>query len=1032
MRPDDITPETVHQALRAIRVARPLTDSPLLQLDAVTEGLRAERIADSPSSRSAYLQTWLEGITREQLGHVRGSDAQRGGRLSDTGAAMDNLRADFKAASVDREAWGALHFHYFTGSSVKLREAASSLGLGYNTVRRRIDRGYQLLAAVLQAAEQAAASGAASGRTVPRPLTRFIGRDLELGAVRALMAEHRLVTLTGPGGIGKSRLAIHLAQDLAADYPDGATFVEVVALTDDRQVPQAVLSALGLREAPGRSTIDILAGYLADKRMLLVVDNCEHVVGASSALIRELLTRTAGLQVLATSREELSVDGAVAWTVPPMALPPDDAATSAASLMHYDATRLFGTRAAAALTGQPLTDAAAAQVARICARLEGIPLAIELAAARTRQLSLDQLEARLEDRFAVLKDGRHAARPGHETLWSAMDWSFDLLTRPEQQLLARLTVFRGGWTLEAAEAVCSGDGVAEGDVLALLAQLDAKSLVYRRDSGAATRFTMLETVRQHAADRTAGIGGAGGALDRHLSYFADLAVTAASAWRGPGQEVWWARLLADDANLHAAMTYAAAGGGVRTGMRLGAALTGYWIRRGQLVEGEATLRLLAESASDHRSPEYAQLQCSAADLAIARGDYRRANGLAEEALSVADAVGERLIALRSRRLLSIARFELGERAATVDDMRNVAGLMRDAGDHLGEADCLHSLGCIASLLGEVAQSRAYWEGALALFLAHGNARSTLSTRERLGNLAYWCGDLVVAEAHVSASLATCGNDDRSPFAGFQHRLAGNISLLRGDTVAARAHLQAARIIAGDVRNPALEATTIRALGELEAQEGDFDRARKQFRASLQVALESGRKNAAIAATGMLLEIAVTSGDLVAARQYLADCASLHDAWESDPEMTWYSGLIDRMSGNIEGAIEKSSRALRAYWRDGNNRIVVDMLFEVAELAMAMQQPERAARLTGAALEHWARMGIVLSWFHRPAAERLAQKLLAAIGEAGLAGADEAGRALSLAEAVAYALDEAPWDALSEVVAARLAAGEPAIVAAGSP
>jgi non-specific serine/threonine protein kinase len=344
---------------------------------------------------------------------------------------------------------------------------------------------------------------------LPLPVTSFIGREREIDEVKRLLATTRLLTLTGAGGCGKTRLALEVAADALGAYPDGVWLVELAALADPRSalvpalVPWAVASAVGARERPGSTVTDSLVDHLRTRTLLLVLDNCEHVVGAAAQLVDALLRSCPGLRILATSREALGSAGETTWRVPSLAAPPRSAAGELPleHLTRYEAVRLFVDRARAALPGFAVTDQSAPALAEICRRLDGIPLAIELAAARVRVFSVEQIAARLDDRFRLLTAGQRTAMPRRRTLRATVDWSYALLSEPERALLRRLSVFAGGWAFEAAEAVAAGDGIHPYAVLDLLAQLVDKSLVIAEELRGAVRYRLLETIRQYARDR---------------------------------------------------------------------------------------------------------------------------------------------------------------------------------------------------------------------------------------------------------------------------------------------------------------------------------------------------------------------------------------------------------------------------------------------------------------------------------------------------------------------------------------------------
>jgi predicted ATPase/class 3 adenylate cyclase len=363
---------------------------------------------------------------------------------------------------------------------------------------------------------------------LPPQLTSFIGRQRELEEIGSLLKTNRLVTLTGPGGTGKTRLSLQSAAASLDAFPDGAWLVELAPLADPALVPQSAASALSLREKPGQTLQEVLREYLCERTLLLVLDNCEHLVQTCAQFTDDLLHTCPRLKVMASSREALGIAGEVTFQVPSLSLPRSGSPMDVEELLKYEAVRLFVERATAVNTHFVLSAQNAAPVAQICRRLDGVPLAIELASARVKIFSPEQIASRLDDRFRLLTGGSRTALPRQQTLQALIDWSYDLLSEQEKTLFRRLSVFAGGWSFETAEAICSGEftpglEIETGDILDLLASLANKSLVMVDDQGDETRYRYLETVRQYASERLLTSGEAARVRDRHLAYYADKA-----------------------------------------------------------------------------------------------------------------------------------------------------------------------------------------------------------------------------------------------------------------------------------------------------------------------------------------------------------------------------------------------------------------------------------------------------------------------------------------------------------------------------
>jgi len=359
---------------------------------------------------------------------------------------------------------------------------------------------------------------------LPASTTSFIGREKELGEIVRLVAKDRLVTLAGAGGIGKTRLSLKAAQELLNAFPDGVWFIELAPLSDPALIPQAMVSTLGLIDQAGRSALNILTDFLQSKHALLILDNCEHLIQASAQLTETLLRACPDLHILATSREALGVPGEITFSVPALSVPEIEQSIVIETITKCEAVQLFIERAQAALPGFVLTQDNVPAIAQVCHQLDGIPLALELAAARIKMMSLEELTSHLNDRFHLLTGGARTALPRHQTLQALIDWSHDLLSESERVLLRRLSIFAGGWSLEAAESICGNEGIETHEILDLLTQLLNKSLVIvKHKQGQETRYRMLETIRQYARDKLWAAGEGESMRQWHLAYFVDLA-----------------------------------------------------------------------------------------------------------------------------------------------------------------------------------------------------------------------------------------------------------------------------------------------------------------------------------------------------------------------------------------------------------------------------------------------------------------------------------------------------------------------------
>ncbi len=619
---------------------------------------------------------------------------------------------------------------------------------------------YQLLHPALPAAFPPLRSldDPALPNNLPLQLTSFVGRDKELAEVKALLGRTRLLTVIGGGGGGKTRLCLQVAADLLDDSGEGAWLVELAALHDPALVPQAVADALGVREEPGRPILQTLTDALGAKRRLILLDNCEHLLPACAALAGALGRHCPHVRLLASSREALGVAGEQTYRIPPLSLPSPKEA-QAEDVSGSEAVRLFVERAHLVQPAFAITDGNAVAVAEVCRRLDGIPLAIELAAARVRVLAVEQIRVRVDDRFRLLTGGSRTALPRQQTLRALIDWSYDLLDAREKALLRRLSVFTGGWTLAAAEAVGAGADIMDWDVLDLLTSLVDKSLaVYDEDEAGESRYRLLETVRHYAADKLGEVGEDAAARGRHRDWFLGLAEEAAPNLRGPQQVQWLDRLEADYGNLRAALDWclargAGGAGNAETGLRLASLLSAFWLMRGHLAEGRAVLDacLSLPGASE---PTLARANALHSDgiLATAQVDPPRAQALHEESLALFRRVGDQEDVAGALENLGIVSRLRGDLAGSRALLEESLAMRRRLEDPASLAMCLVSLGALLGFQGDFAGARALLEESLATHRRLEDPRSISLSLLSLGSLAARQGDLGRARALLRECL----------------------------------------------------------------------------------------------------------------------------------------------------------------------------------------------------------------------------------------------------------------------------------------
>jgi predicted ATPase len=697
---------------------------------------------------------------------------------------------------------------------------------------------------------------------LPTSLSPFIGRKREIAEVRQLIGGHRLLTLTGPGGCGKTRLAIEVARGLVADYEDGVWLTELASLTDPALVAQAIASNLGVREPVSGSVTNSLISHLQTRDALLLIDNCEHILHGCAQFSLKLLESCPGMHVLTTSREPLGVRGEAVFTVPPLSLPDPQPWRSPASeqnnLPGYErseAVQLFVTCANAAAPAFKLTAENSPWVANICRRLDGIPLAIELAASQVRAYSPRQIAERLDDRFQILARGARNTPDRHRTLQAALDWSYDLLTEGERDLFHQLSIFSRGWTLEAAEDLCASGG-GRANLLAVLSSLVDKSLVAVETFQERRRYRYLETIRMYARQKLDESGETEAILDWHLDYFTRWADRNAKYLVGPDQTVWIEQYLIEHDNLRSALEWSQKSPErAQLGLRLAGACGQFWRLSGYFSEGRARLsRALEHPAAQQRNTYRTRALHWAANLAYIQSDYKATRLHAEEELALSKELGP-----TGKKGIASALDMLGELATEIGDYETAPKLFEEAlqinreiGNKAGAADMLLQLGWSAMRSGDFDQAEIRLTESLPLF-------------RELGVLAY----LALAQAGL-----------------------GELAVRQGRYVQAVELLEESLTLRRKMREQWGMAASLGSLGWVAMLQSDFSRMRKLIGESLSIRMQIGDRGGIAWCLEKLAEASMLQAKILpyqhrkigyqkAVRLYGAAQASTHAAQFSD-------------------------------------------------------------------------------------------------------------------------------------------------------
>ena len=868
---------------------------------------------------------------------------------------------------------------------------------------------------------------------LPKQITRFVGRTPQLAqAAEWLSSGTPLVTLTGPGGAGKTRLALEVASEVVDAYPHGAWLVELASINEGARVAQAIASAISMRDEPGRALEDSLVDAFRTQRALLVLDNCEHLVSACAELATTLLRSCAGLQVLATSQEALGVTGEAVLVVPSL-----DIDTEAVELF-VDRARLH----------RPDFDAGGANadaIRQIVARLDGIPLAIELASARVGVLTPQQIVARLDDQFRLLTGGSRAALPRQRTLRAAVEWSHSLLGDEEQVLLRRLAVFAGGFGLEGAEAV------ADGDVLDVLSRLVARSLVIAEEQDGESRYRMLETIRQYAQDKLADAGEVEATRTRHLAWFRAFALEAEPELTGPAQAEWLARLDTEAENLRAAMDWCSAraeSAGDETLLTIAVSLWRFWLVRGHWHEGRSWLERALE-ASKEPTATRARALAAAGDLATEEGDHIAAERLLAESLELwRDLDDPEGIAKTLNHLGNLARARFESDAAR-GLLTEALELRRQSGNLRGVSVSLRNLGLLAAQQRDFETARSFYEEALPMARSHGDKRVVASLAHGLATVRFADGDqrgaaqlaeegLAIAtqlgDRRLTAELLTvlCGISAAEGDAGLAasrleetlvlwralgardsvawvHTTLGEMAQAAGDLRGALGHLHSALDAWRRLGDAAAIARVASVAGQCAFLLDDPVSAKSWFEEALELEARVGDESLRAGALHGLGDVARAQGDLAYA-QRLYDQSLQVAAATGWKRLLWGpvlgSAMVARARGDAARALELLRQSIALRPGVGRRLGTAGCLDEAAAVVVGATTSDAslrsAARLLGAAARLREEVGVDLPPVRRDAHAAVVEQARSLLGEEVFRAEFDEGSALPTDDAVELA------------------------------
>ena len=853
---------------------------------------------------------------------------------------------------------------------------------------------------------------------LPLQLTSFIGREKEITEICSLVKDHRLVTLTGSGGTGKTRLALQVAEQLLEQFTNGVWFVELAPLVDPTFIPSTVATLFGLRQEGGRSLVNVLNDYFRSKHLLLILDNCEHLIQDAAKFADTVLRTSPEVKVLATSRESLELAGEVVYQVPSLATPEPLHLPDIQSLAQFEAVRLFVERAANALPLFVLTENNAPAVTQICKRLDGIPLAIELAAARVKVLSAEQIVTRLDDRFRLLTGGSRTALPRHQTLHALIDWSYELLSDAERVLFRRLSVFRGSWKLEAAEAVCPCGELAEIEVLDLLSELVNKSLVVvERKDEQEQRYRMLETIRQYAQEKLEQAGEAESMRGRHLAYFLALSERIEPELRGRTQQARLDQLEEELDNLRTALGWALTTD-LEAELRLVSALMWFWHIHPRQLEGLDWVGKGLVQAQTTGNPNgtpitpivWAKVLAAAGVMHTNELQWISAKDKLEESLGIYRELGA-----DGKAGVAFALEWLGWNECIPGNYQHGVVLLQQALDLAREVkapfpigECLFMLGIILNIIEPGSpEARQCMNEALAVLSEIGDPDGIATTYRFMGLMAFTARELEQAQFLFEQSLSLyqqVGNKDA--ISGIYINL-GNIAQLQGNFSTAIEHYQNGVAIARDIGNPIAMGNGLYNLGWGARAKGDNGMARLSWEEALLNYQKTKNPSSVVRVLLALATMAWNNGDIPLASQKLAEASAIGlEAVEPYWTMMAFTlrSSLARASGDEQSAVN--------FWREALNLARVLDLNSIAPILFmsaifkARQQPEQAARLLGLAenvvggsLSQYPMNPLEQSWW-----EAAHSDLKSSLGEQRMRDLRAEGQTMNLDAAITLALE----------------------------
>ena len=755
---------------------------------------------------------------------------------------------------------------------------------------------------------------------LPIQLTSFIGREEVIMELKKLFLQTRLLTIIGSGGAGKTRLAMQVGAEMIDDFSSGVFITELAPVNDPSSVVQTVMNSFEVKEEPGRLLHETLTAFLKDKEMLIILDNCEHLIYECAGLAEMLLSKCPKLKIITSSREALNCRGELTYRLPSLTLPDISVINTPEQLTQYESVRLFIERAVAVNQTFRVNNDNAPALAQICYQLDGIPLAIELAAVRIKVLSVEHIFDRLKNRFKLLTGGKRTALPRQQTLKALIDWSYDLLSEKEKILMNRISVFAGGWTLESAEEICSDEKITKEEVLDLLNQLTEKSIIIYDE--AQDRFRILETIKQYGEEKLRDSNQSEKILLKHLNYFLEYSESTESKLEGSEAQIWLEKLEAEHNNFQFAIEWSIKNGFRESGARISGALGDYWYIRGHYSTGRGLLERILDNAADISKNSLANILNWAGKLATHQGENEIAQKYCERSLVLRRGLGDESGVAKTLNSLGILQFTKSNFEEAKKFYEESLLISFKLIDKNGIASSLYNLGKVEKVLGDFEPAKNHLNKCYSLYLEIGNKRGIADSLYSLGNLAYEQEKFDQAQKYFDESL------------GLRREMGNKRGI----------------------------AETLNNLGSLASDMGNYEQAKSYFEQGLALRLELGEKRDI---AGSLYNLGIVTAEAQddsyeLAKKYYAESLSIKTELEDKrgiAEALNSSGILEFNNGNYEPAQEFLNEANVLSREIGDKNLIGNTLISLGNLAYIQEDFEKAAEFYKESLSLFRRLAV---------------------------------------------------------------------------